>query len=285
MGRIRSIKPEFPLSETTGNLSRDARLLFIQLWTIVDDEGRSRAASRMLASLLYPYDDDARDLMDGWLSELERNQCIRLYEVEGSTYLEIVNWLKHQKIDHASKSRLPAPREDSRILAPDLGPRIRDQDQGSKKELSLRSSVQSANVSHETPNNDWPKDYRDQFWAQYPRKQSRKSAFAALDKIRKAGEVSFQTIMTGVAKIPIGEAKFIPHGATWLNGARWDDDPIPIAGPSKGPSYEQIANFLGEESNYAAAESGYSCDTQSRTAISELELSQPGAGSGYRRIG
>lgn len=138
MGRIRSIKPEFPQSETTGALSRDARLLFIQLWTIVDDEGRARAASRMLASLLYPYDDDARDLIDGWLAELEANDCIRRYVVDGSSYLEIVNWLKHQKIDHASKSRLPAysddlakPREPSRSLAPDLGPRTMDKDLGS----------------------------------------------------------------------------------------------------------------------------------------------------------
>lgn len=138
MARIRSIKPEFPHSETTGKLSREARLLFLQLWTIVDDEGRTRAASRMLASLLYPYDDDAKDLIDGWLDELEERDCIRRYVVDGSTYLEVINWLKHQKIDHPTKSRLPAysddlakPREDSRSLAPDLGPRTMDQDLGS----------------------------------------------------------------------------------------------------------------------------------------------------------
>lgn len=141
MARIRSIKPEFPLSETVGRLSRDARLLFVQLFTVVDDEGRTRAASRMLASLLYPYDDDARDLVDGWLAELEEQECIVRYEVEGAVYLEICNWLKHQKIDHPTKSRLPNPREGSRILAPDLGPRIKDQDQGSKKDYPLRGET------------------------------------------------------------------------------------------------------------------------------------------------
>lgn len=129
MSRIRSIKPEFPQSETIGALSRDARLLFIQLWTIVDDAGRARAASRMLASLLYPYDDDARDLIDSWLDELERHDCIRRYEVDGTHYLVIPNWLKHQKIDRPSKSKFPeppetlaSPREDSRVLDADLGP-------------------------------------------------------------------------------------------------------------------------------------------------------------------
>lgn len=155
MARIRTIKPEFPQSETIGRLSRDARLLFIQLWTIVDDEGRFRAASRMLASLLYPYDDDARELIDGWLDELEHNNCIARYEIEGSRYLEIVNWLKHQKIDHASKSKIPSFREgsrvianDSRSLAPDLGPRTMDL--GSRtKEISneISSAKKNAKIS------------------------------------------------------------------------------------------------------------------------------------------
>lgn len=142
MARIRTIKPEFPQSESVGKLSRDARLLYIQLWTIVDDEGRARAASRMLASLLYPYDDDARNLIDGWLGELEHGNHIRRYEVDGSHYLEIVKWLDHQKIDKASRSKLPAfddglpiPREEStntqRTLAPDLGPSIMDLVSGS----------------------------------------------------------------------------------------------------------------------------------------------------------
>ena len=123
MARIRTIKPEFPQSETIGRLSRDARLLFVQLWTIADDEGRARASSRMLASLLFPYDDDASKLIDTWLNELESEGCIQRYESEGSTYLYVCNWLKHQKIDKPSKALFPEPsgvlariREDSRRL-------------------------------------------------------------------------------------------------------------------------------------------------------------------------
>jgi hypothetical protein len=123
MPRIRTIKPEFPQSESVGKLSRDSRLLFILLWTIVDDAGRARASSRMLASLLYPYDDDVPKLIDGWLLELEGMDHIRTYYVDGSKYLDIPKWLEHQKIDRPSPSRLPQyresstnPREHSRVL-------------------------------------------------------------------------------------------------------------------------------------------------------------------------
>jgi hypothetical protein len=116
MGRIRTIKPEFPQSETVGRLSREARLLFIMIWTLVDDDGRTRASSRMLASLLYPYDDDAKDLLPGWLAELEAEGCVRLYQHDGQSYLDIPNWLNHQKIDRPSPSKLPAFDESSRIL-------------------------------------------------------------------------------------------------------------------------------------------------------------------------
>jgi len=107
MARIRTIKPEFPQSESMGRVSRDARLLFVMLWPICDDHGRTRAATRMLASLLFPYDDDAPSLIEGWLDELEDEGCIRRYIVEGSTYLEVCNWLFHQKIDRPSRPLFP----------------------------------------------------------------------------------------------------------------------------------------------------------------------------------
>jgi hypothetical protein len=116
MPRIRTIKPEFPQSESIGRMSREARLCFILLWTIADDSGRTRGSSRMLASLLYPYDDDAPALIDSWLDELEGEHCIQRYKVEGQSYIQIDNWLAHQKIDKPTASKLPPlakPREES----------------------------------------------------------------------------------------------------------------------------------------------------------------------------
>lgn len=117
MARIRTIKPEFPHSESMGHVSRESRLCFIMLWTIADDAGRLRGNSRMLASLLFPYDDDAKDHIDGWLAQLSKEGCIAQYEVNGTSYIQIENWGEHQKIDKPSASKIPPFDESSRILA------------------------------------------------------------------------------------------------------------------------------------------------------------------------
>ncbi len=146
MARIRTIKPEFPHSESLGRVSRDARLTFVLLWTIADDAGRLRGNSRMLASLLFPYDDDATKKIDGWLAELEREGSIRRYMVDGQSYLDIPKWLDHQKIDRPSKSKFPSfddcspnPREDSRILVGGV-------DQGVDQGVDLSMSDSQANA-------------------------------------------------------------------------------------------------------------------------------------------
>lgn len=109
MARIRTIKPEFPQSESMGRVSREARLCFIMLWTIADDSGRLRGNQKMLASLLFPYDDDAPIMMSGWLNELEDEECIVQYKAEGQSYIEVINWNEHQKIDKPTPSKTPGP--------------------------------------------------------------------------------------------------------------------------------------------------------------------------------
>lgn len=160
MARIRTIKPEFPQSESMGRVSREARLCFMLLWTILDDEGRARGSSRMLASLLYPYDDDAPKLIECWLTELEEEGCVVRYLDGSDSYIASTNWLKHQKIDKPSKSRHPPiPDQSPRIVAKprehsspdlvpsilDLGPSIRTKDQ--KKDCAEPSQATALPVT------------------------------------------------------------------------------------------------------------------------------------------
>jgi hypothetical protein len=108
--RIRTLKPEFVTSESVSRLSREARLCFVLLLLYVDDCGRGRASPRLISSVLFPYDDDVPDRMDGWLKELEAEGMVIRYNVGADHYLEIPKWSKHQRIDKPSKSNFP-PRE------------------------------------------------------------------------------------------------------------------------------------------------------------------------------
>lgn len=226
MARIRTIKPELPQSETIGRLSRDARLLFIQLFTIADDAGRARAASRLLASLLYPYDEDAGGLIDGWLKELEARNAIRRYEVDGSQYLEIVKWLEHQKIDRPSPSRLPAcrersepPREASRAIDADLGPTTCTLDQ----------------VPHTAAGAVAPPvacDFFDEFWKEYPSRDGDNPKLPAKLKFEALVKTGIDpALMIAGAKRYAANArdkqqvgtKYIAHALKWLSEQRWAD--------------------------------------------------------------
>lgn len=88
-------------------VSREARLLFVQLWTIVDDAGRAYAAPDDLAAVLYPGEFDVPRYLHSWLGELEAEGCIEIYDVDGIDYLRLVHWQKHQQISHPTQSSLP----------------------------------------------------------------------------------------------------------------------------------------------------------------------------------
>lgn len=164
MGRIRTIKPEFPQSESIGRVSRDARLCYIMLWTLADDAGRLRGNPRMLASLLFPYDDDAKKLIDKWLVELDQENCIKRYSVDGNNYIQINEWLTHQKIDKPSPSKIPSykteEKEDSRGFASDREGYAADQgrDQGREGILEPNGSCPTQ-ASDESPPIDEIKAY------------------------------------------------------------------------------------------------------------------------------
>ena len=108
MARARTIKPHFLRSRSMRAVSPMARLIFIELWLVADDAGRL-VISRKLPNRLYPGDAEAAaSLVPGCLAELEREHCIERYCVEGTEYMRIVNWRRHQKIYHPTPSRLPA---------------------------------------------------------------------------------------------------------------------------------------------------------------------------------
>jgi hypothetical protein len=240
MARIRTIKPETPQSESMGRLTRDEQLVFILLWTVADDEGKARAASRMLASTLFPYHDDAADKMDGWLGALEREDMIRRYQIEGSTYLQITNWLKHQKIDKPSKSRFPTFDESSRLVAKpregsasDLGPRTLDQDLGpgpSTKEIPVASqpSLPVRQRASKISNKELDAEF-DVWFPQFPNPNGPDAARRSYRSVRRSSRATaaelLQSVMRYSQEKTGTDPTYIKTAKNWLNDGDWKNPP------------------------------------------------------------
>ena len=120
MARIRSIKPSFWSDDLVSELSRDARLLLVALFSMADDEGRFVASPQAIAGYAYPYDDLPVTKIRSWLREIEskaraaaqRNGgevSVLLYEVNGRQYGVLRKYRRHQRISHPQPSPLPPP--------------------------------------------------------------------------------------------------------------------------------------------------------------------------------
>ena len=112
--RIRTIKPEFWRSDDIAALSLEDRLLFIGLWSYVDDSGigEDKLAS-ICADLFAPdLEENAPEVfarVSGGLRTLSERGLIYRYVAEGRRYLYVSSWRQHQRIDKPTKSRYPAP--------------------------------------------------------------------------------------------------------------------------------------------------------------------------------
>nr|WP_202511524.1 hypothetical protein [Streptomyces sp. SID3343] len=90
-------------------VSLTAERTFVGLWTQADDHGRFTDVAAIIHGVLWPLRPEHRpEDVEHDLQELVGIGAIcRYMGCDGRTYLHVVNWFKHQKIDRPSKSRLP----------------------------------------------------------------------------------------------------------------------------------------------------------------------------------
>jgi hypothetical protein len=107
--RIRTIKPEMWADEKVGQVSRDARLLFVGLITMADDEGRLRGMPAAILGHVFPYDDDALRKLRAWLASSRRAASSCPTQHGGVTYFYLPGFVRHQVINKSKASTLPGP--------------------------------------------------------------------------------------------------------------------------------------------------------------------------------
>lgn len=66
----------------------------------------------------------------------------------------------------------------------------------------------------------------DDFWLMYPKRMARRDAEKAWARIGPDERVAALVALVKWRKVWLarGEIQYVPHAATWLNGARWEDE-------------------------------------------------------------
>jgi hypothetical protein len=77
----------------------------------------------------------------------------------------------------------------------------------------------------------WPENHAEQIWAEYGKPVDKKAGLAALDAIRRADRVAYETVLNGVREqVRHVEPKYRPSLERWLKKERWNDH-YPVGPP------------------------------------------------------
>lgn len=248
--RIRSIKPEFWRSDDISCLSVEDRLLFIGLWSYVDDNGVGVNSLALIAADLFASDIE-RDAPETFarvsrgLQNLSEAKRIVMYSVQNKDYLYITNWTKHQRIDKPNKARYPVIDADGAVIRETVASVSRDTPEtyapGTEEQGNRGTEEQRNRRTEEVPCSSIPMsdidtdtfDDFDDFWKIYPRKQNKAKAQVAWEKatITSKKRTDPALIVAGAIRLRddpnLPPTTFIPYASTWINGRQWEDEPLP----------------------------------------------------------
>ena len=145
MSRIRTIKPEFWVSEQILSCSPNARLLFIGMWNFADDHGVHPASYIRLKAEIFPADNCTSENIKTSINELIKNGLIREYTVEGKSYWIVTGWGSHQRIDRPTY-RYPTPESSLKTIV--------DNSTTTRREL-IEASQSTLRIVDESSTTEW----------------------------------------------------------------------------------------------------------------------------------
>lgn len=162
-------------SEDFGKLSTLAKLVFIGLFSLADDEGKGKANPTLLKSKLFPYNDNVRSAdIEKTLSEISSNMSTIFYTCNETEYYSLLSWNTFQKIDKPSESRIPDFNEDNkeirrifdegsakarRVFAPNIIEKNINKKENIKRKFGENQNVFFTDEQYEKLKADFPNDY------------------------------------------------------------------------------------------------------------------------------
>ena len=264
--RIRSIKPEFWRSLDTARYDYFTRLLFIGLWSYVDDNGVGNDSVDLIRADLFPLDAGDSELsrrIHGGLTELSNGgQIVRYEGPDKRRYLYIRKWKEHQRINRPTVSKKPLPTSTDTeahdtLTEPSLSPHDTITE-GSLPEHGNKGTREQGTEGSSKPRErgGYSSEF-ETFWATYPRKEAKRQAWKAWGKaIERATPEQITAGARRYADDPNRSDQFTKHGSTWLNADGWEDEPLPAQSPSSAssPTWVDIARAAAQQPDYIDGE-------------------------------
>jgi hypothetical protein len=237
----------YPDSERINSVSEGAEVLYTRLIAKTDDAGRYWANPRLVVGKLFSHRWAAGEvdetMIETRIAELESVGLIKLYEVDGRSFLEMVNAFKTFRSDVKRKIEHPAPPwdtdsgQDRPVPVTKASPQTQTQTQTHTKPKKKRKKVGWKQVLEEefpalaqSPDAvvAWDR------WLAYRREanKSMPAASTARAVFKKAEEF-------GIAELKRAVSKSIENGWT---GLFWPEGPADLKMPK---ATNAISDFLG----------------------------------------
>lgn len=227
MARSRNIKPGFFSNEYLAELEPLARILFIGLWCYADREGRLEDRPKRIKSDILPYDNcNVNKLLNSLVASPEK--FIVRYIVDGKSYIQINNFLKHQN-PHIHELPSIIPPYESMVQEPDKNgtstvygtSMVQEPYQHQNRVIGMRESVIGLK---ESVNNDDLDSFFESLWVLYPRKEG-KGQVSKTQK-EKLLKIGYDEMVRAIERYKDAntdtEPKFIKHGSTFFNSGYMD---------------------------------------------------------------
>jgi len=96
-------------SEGFAALTYRQRCLWIGLITTADDQGRGRAHPGLVRAAVFPFDVITQDEIESDLQAIVDGEMVLVYQVDGKSFYQVVNWWEYQRPQWVGPSDYPAP--------------------------------------------------------------------------------------------------------------------------------------------------------------------------------
>lgn len=217
----RFLKESIRTSKTINALNDFQFRVWAYLITYVDDFGRGSAEPEIIKGFVFPRRKSVTEAsIKSALDDLARMGLIRLYDVDGDSYLYFPNWASHQNV-RATSSKFPDPTDDNTRIQMKTDDSnciqtIADAPVSRYSYLDTRNSILDTRFS--------------EFWSIYPNKVKKKDTITAwvAGKCDKIADRIIADVQKRCDTEWKGDgSKYVPHPTTYIHQRRWEDETAP----------------------------------------------------------